>query len=317
MNNQNIIIYNTASIDSVLSAAWLMQSLKANRNTIAFPASNKIEIDASNQYYWVGVEPATTTLEYFLRRTGHERKLLDKIIPKRIKSFKKQIYHAGFFPENKLNGNGQYFEDIVTPIHHGDLTAIGVFLGKTIETEVEDNCTFETEMLINNCVMRAVSASHPIPVGPAWEIIRLSLAFENNTENLSLRDQATIFKNYNAAVDALAHGGDFGFSLANDEDEKQYIEFLKGVKRQINTMFETSTFVLDGREIQVPTINVNQSLSPWVLKLLSNHYDFAVTYEQRRNNSIFTIFSKFAGFDNYVLKQMRNNKVSCRLSSQL
>ncbi len=311
MNNKYIIIYDIASIDSTLAAAWVYQNLNTLGHEVsAYPASNKIIIDNNIDYLWVGVEPSSATLEYFLRRTGHERNFFEKIIPKKNRSFKQFIPHKGFFSENNLNGNAEYFFQVFTPFDTKNGLVDSIHVSQDFDVIL-------TEKIIPDCVVKAVSVLYPLPTGPAWNVVKNAIDFQYNLCQLSVLDQACVYKNYTAAVETLAHGNEFNFTTADEKDEKIYLDFLKNVKRQISSIFETRAFVLDGHEIQVPTINVNQTLSPWVLKLLSNHYAFAITYEQRQNNSIFSIYSKIAGFDKFVLKHLQASKIPCRLSNQL
>jgi hypothetical protein len=115
-------------------------------------------------------------------------------------------------------------------------------------------------------------------------------------------------------------------TLGGKDDVRQrlatsmYDDFLVDLKHQLGMIFETVPIAINGKHHNVPMINVNQSSSPWLLRLIGNSYDYAVTYEQRRGKSIYSTFSRLAGFDKAIMKQLGGNSVeagSACLSYQL
>lgn len=134
--------------------------------------------------------------------------------------------------------------------------------------------------------------------------------------SLTLDEQVWVWKTYYHALSVLnqhATGGDAEFNInltVEEKDKTQYLSQMKEIKRQVTRLFEYTTFKLDGRLYRVPLINVNQDLTPWVLRLLSATYDFAVTYEQQREMNVYTVFSRIAGFDECIIRQISDGKNS-------
>lgn len=153
--------------------------------------------------------------------------------------------------------------------------------------------------------------------GSAWWLAHCIERYMQGDKTLSLHDKATVYMNYVNAVHSLNTGMPFQLMVATDANETAYVSHMRIIQRQLSTLFEYTTIKIDNQYYKVPLVNVNQSMSPWVMKLLSGMHDFAVTYEQRRGTTVYTVFSRIAGFDKIILKQVANNPSVACLSHQL
>lgn len=325
MKSKNIIIiYNPASIDSTVAAAYLKTNLKnklledpedpdieknINNKIKCYVAGNKVPIGSDNIYYWVGVEPKKETLDFFLNNTGNKINLISYFY-KRDKFLKKTIPHIGYFSNPIDKKVDVYFTDSIS-----NITSIA----NTPTYNSDDNLQFFNGFSITPSILSSVCVDHPIEKGPSWNIIYNIVNFHNKNLKLSLEEQATIYKNFNNALTTLCSNKDFKFELATEADYENYSIFLKRIKEilQLANVSEYSKFKIDKEIISIPVINVNLIFSPWILKFLNFNNDYCVTYEQRNSRTIFSCLGLYAGFDKVLLNEMKANKINCRLSNQL
>jgi hypothetical protein len=283
-----IVIYNPASIDSVIAAACIMSTLE--QPVEAYPAGNKVPTD-NHHYHWVGVEPLQDKMKTF---PGH---------------------HSGYFAVETRSKHFEKFFDV-------DMYP------KT--SEVQTVFDFEDEIIdeLRPSVLRTLILDYrdACPgLESLWLFARLTQDFEMGVKDIIIEDQALLWDNYNAALSSLMTGNKFalktykGDLLLKDKLSTEYLAFMNNMKHQTAMMFETASIVIDKAIHHVPLINVNQSASPWLLRLISNTYNYGVTYEQRRGQGIYTTFSRIAGFDKVIMNEINRGgeKVQSCLSCQL
>lgn len=284
-----IVIYNPASIDSVIAAACLMTSI-FEMDKVAYPAGNKVPMENCH-YHWVGVEPIKTHTKQFPGK------------------------HSGYFAGATENKWLQKFFDTALLPQRPETQAVFDF---------EDEIIDELKPSILKTLI--LDYRHQTPgLESIWLFARLVQDFEWGVKDIDVDDQALLWDNYNNALQYLTMGGQFSLvtyqkDLVRKEQVKvEYLNFMNNMKHLISMMFETTSIAIDGAYHRCPLINVNQSASPWLLRLISNTYDYGVTYEQRRGQSIYTTFSRIAGFDHVIMKGLAQGgeKNRAYLSSQL
>ncbi len=273
INAQNIIIYNLSDIDSVISAA-----LYRNDMSVAFPASNKIPKLNGKSIYWMGVVPTEATLANF---SG--------------------CYHYAFYPSADAVKINPKFAEIATYI---------VGESKTWGEELPDD-----EMpIVANTTFKAVSAH--LSIFSNYQFNEILAKFIHG-QAVTIEEQALVHHNYYEALKRLNAGikqlenaaiGDSPTVSCTPQMVNDYQSHMREIKRQISRLFEYFDFKMDGSYIKVPLLNVNQDLTPWVMRLLAITYDFAITYEHQRQHTVYNMFSRIAGFDNSVIRQVSDGK---------
>lgn len=284
-----IVIYNPASIDSVIAAACVLVSI-TELDKVAYPAGNKIPLDNCH-YHWVGVEPLKANTKQF---TGN---------------------HSGYFPTDVEDKWLKKFFNVESFPQLGEVQTVFAF---------EDEIIDELRPSILRTLILDYRHAQP-GLESLWLFARLTQDFETGVKDMDIEDQALLWHNYNNALTYLTKGGQF--SLVTYKQDlafkntlvSAYNNFMANMKHLISMMFETASIVIDGAFHRVPLINVNQSASPWLLRLISNTYNYGVTYEQRRGQGIYTTFSRIAGFDEVIMKEVgrSDSKMHACLSYQL
>lgn len=272
MQNDNfgLVIYNLASIDSVIAAAMLMRP-----GMRASPASNKIT-PPDVPVTWVGVMPTMETYKAIFSKISNVAFLSEETDPRLSKvitvfTSKGQDPYAGF-----------------DGIEGSDLPHMAESVFKAVTLYSGRNNLFFPNLFIQR--------------------------FMSGDEKMTLEEQTWVWRQYHNALNVLnrhANGGDDEFNIeltVTEEDTKAYLAHMKEIKRQITRLYEATSFKIDGKHHRVPLVNINQDLAPWVLRILSNTYDFAVTYEQQRTLNVYTTFSRFAGFDECIIRQISDGK---------
>ena len=310
--NQVVIIYNPASICSVIAAAHYMNHRQETASSPefvkAFPAGNKIQ-QAADLFIWIGVEPS---LSHLKQMAGT---------------------HIGYFvnPER-----GKHLQKAMTTFYPN--------------VDVENETWAEVWSMLPDTVFKSILGTNFAIVNnsdtieqsiamPHWYIAKIAAEFEAG-HRLDLEDQALVWMNYQASLRYLMNlVSEYNFTgypsgidihgkpcyqpvfvkeiLTNIVD--MYRAELKTLKQQITMMFETSVLNIGGEAKVVPLINVDQTQAPFILRLLSHTYDYAVTYVQRRGVNIYTTFSRIAGFDEVLLKAVGagSQKPQAMMSYQL
>lgn len=309
---QGIVIYNPASICSVLAAAYYMDHQRKfsaeHMSMKACPAGNKIPLD-TDLNIWIGVEPT----------------------PRHVKEMAGE--HIGYFLNPTRNKSLQKVMTIHYPIHQGNdelwAEACELLPPSVFKSVLDHNYAVTTDT--ENKRQR-----NPLP---QWYIAKIAAEFELG-QKMDLEDQALVWTNYQASLRYLmnltSEYNFAGYPSGIDIHGKScyqpmfvkelladiiamYLEELKTLKQQITMMFETSVLNIGGENKVVPLINVDQTQAPFILRLLSHTYDYAVTYVQRRGVNIYTTFSRIAGFDEVLLKAVNSGsqKPQAMMSYQL
>lgn len=232
----------------------------------AMQAGTKFD-NGYDEFHWVGVEPSKRTLSALKMRK-----------------------HYGYFIDASTleAGTSLMFEAIVDRF-----------------TVVNNELMFDSELpplpkLVLGALMRTQDRLRDLWwIGSLVEQMKLG-------ENQSMEEQAVIYGNYRAALDALGnHAKPF---VLSDLPSPDYPSFIKDVKRQLTSMYETTDVVIGNELYKVPVLNVGAEYSPWFIKLLNQTFSFVVTYEHRRGRTAYSVFSKIAGFDKVILSQVMSER---------
>lgn len=306
----SIVVYNPASICSVVAAAYYIDHNRKHNEKVlkAYPAGNKIPMDADLNI-WIGVEP---TVQHVKQMPGK---------------------HLGYFMNPSRSKQLQKLMTIYYPRHSGTgalwLEAMQM-LPDSVFKAVLDN---------NHAVVTDTESKEQVNPLPQWYIAKIAAEFEAG-HNLAIEDQALVWINYqdslmylNELTDTYEFTGyPSGIGIEGKPIHqpivaeeilssiiRNYLDHLRVLKQQITMIFEASILTIGGEAKRVPLINVDQTQAPFILRLLSHSYDYAVTYVQRRGVNIYTTFSRIAGFDEVLLKAVNTSgqKPQAMMSYQL
>lgn len=284
--SQAIVIYNPASICSVIGAAFIVNHHKRVFNEgddqlpmKAYPAGHKVPYDATVNI-WVGVEPSVIRI----------KKMAGK--------------HIGYFDDTMPRNKKLYEEMNVCSSNDADLGE------EWLEAfQMLPNSVFKT-ILEHNISDTKNDTDGEFKGMPQWYLAKIAAEFEYG-HKLTLEDQALVWINYHNSLkylnglNGLSDVCEFVRSTsmpANVIDN--YLNTLRETKQYITMTFETSILSINGVGKPIPLMNVEQTQAPFILRVLSQSYDYAVTYVQRQGVEIYATFSRLAGFDDVVLKSV-------------
>lgn len=178
-------------------------------------------------------------------------------------------------------------------------------------------------MLAHNYILVIDDENNQMARTPQLYVAQLAVDFEYG-KDMTFNDQALVWYNYThglkyltgAETEYVFKGYSTKFDNPNYSENSHDVCFanyryaLRNIKQQLSTIFETVTFIIDGVNVSVPFLNVDQTVSPLMLRVISKSYDYAITYVQRKGINIYSAFSRIAGFDEVLLKTV--NKVVIR-----
>ncbi len=327
------VFYSPASMDSVITAAWLMSSLHSSLNPVAVQAfaGSYVPHDAEdNLCVFVDVEPLKR-----LSKPGSENFVIRKKYP--------LISLEGAQPapipgRPKLIVDGHIFSDENTLCLEQVFSAGSTFMsGEALRGWM---CSGDAE---KKKVARSI-------VAPIADAIR---SFDNCEKRIPMSTQVMLFKVYRNAMRVL-HGIDnkfelipnvdvffthitgspkaelpfkdgwtplgtdklhVGGTLKYDQDTKEYLEFLSEVKNSVYrsiSLNEEVTYVGFRKKmiIQYPFMSVPSEIMPFALKLVTNVYDTVVSAEMSRGYDVYTVFSRNPEKKQLLEKFLFSNKNS-------
>lgn len=115
-------------------------------------------------------------------------------------------------------------------------------------------------------------------------------------QNVSLEDQAFVYANYQHARICIANKIPYEPLFFKEELLTDYLKQLKTLKMKISEIWNYTVLQIDGKAVRIPVINLGSEVAPWAIKVISCSYNHAVTFEQVRGKTIYTVFSRTAGF---------------------
>ena len=115
-------------------------------------------------------------------------------------------------------------------------------------------------------------------------------------QNVSLEDQAFVYANYQHARICIANKIPYEPLFFKEEWFTDYLKQLKTLKMKISEIWNYTVLQIDGKAVRIPVINLGSEVAPWAIKVISCSYNHAVTFEQVRGKTIYTVFSRTAGF---------------------
>lgn len=300
INKTIVIFYNLSSIDSVISSAvlyWKMINKYGGErsNVIAVAASNRMPVIFEKNfanYFWVGVIPSNDLLRYLKSQTKDVSHYIYNVDKEKSK-----------YPY--INHNNVVWVDQSTSLES---------LFKEFEEHSTDLCFYKDvhESQYFKTLLMQVSANNV-----NFHLSKLISDFTNNATQ-SLSEQVTVFKLYNMALETLTRRANFNA----DDVEITEVDFekLKAAsllaKDSLTRLFEYTSFKLNGEYQRLPLINIGQLHQPMAARILMQSYDFFVFYEQQGMQSVYTPYSRIAGFDKYVMNNISGGK-NGRLSSEM
>lgn len=310
---QVVVIYNPASICSVLAAAHYIDNrrkfMQEASSYKAYPAGNKIP-QGADLNVWIGVEPSISLVA---QMPGE---------------------HNGYFTNRERSKS---LQKVMTVYYHD---SIGTNDPWYESSQMLPDSVFKAVLNYNVELLVDKESGRQLKWVPQWYIAKIAAEYETG-QWLTLEDQALVWVNYRDSLHYLSElckvyvftrypytpspRGNLICHQPTVVSEilagsvREYKDELRSVKQQLTMIFETSVIAIGGESKIIPLINVPQTMAPLVLRLLSQTYDYGVTYIQRRGVNVYTAFSRIAGFDDVILKAVNSGsqKPQAMMSYQL
>lgn len=301
------IVYNRADVDSVIAAALF--EMPHEKTAKYIPSGNLTGSDIDTEYIWIGVVPSLETIEYF-KRNRREK----KVIPKHtgyyacgsdeLNSLKKHMtvltaesdFNPNFFKDDRFQdevyGENCQFPNTITSL----IASFKLFDYHGIWPIV-----FAVSEHLSSSDYRGIKE-----FGPKWTNYVSAIQDQ-------LKQQALLWSNYRAAIDSIDSATPF--IPVKEPDIARYLTFIKSIKHQVNQLTEHTVITIDGKQVVMPILNVNQEITPWVLRVISFTHPYAVAYDNRKGRTVYTSKSAIAGFPNVILRGLKLDRKNVMVSS--
>lgn len=287
------VVYNPASLDSVLATAVIITHFQQDAVTIA--GGMLASSDMFEEYYWVGVKPSKETFKTY-----------------------SPAKHRGIFIDTNDGREGYMarFEKTMEDEFHqiatwNDMLPYLKPMWDGLEDMLQPSLT----------AIAAILYTNEQTLKSYWPLVNLLDEFKHNS-HMSLHDQSLLYRNVNAAMEIIStcKRPKTPFSPRKFDNfqpvmcvEKtngetsylgEYIDFLRDIKSEINDCVEWFTTKIDGKEKTMPVLNMAPERAPWAIRILSAVYKFGVIYDHRNGKSIYTPYSYIAGHTESLVNQI-------------
>lgn len=307
------LIYNPASVDSVIAAAFCQS--RSMETIPAIQSGNLSVHDHYDTYLWIGVKPNLEIFNAFAGKchigffTGGTKK--GRFFRSQEEKMAQQftIYRTWENSKDEIQkfaGTEGYPEDVAIPETLLSLVACDYSTAEEAGTSVTKYCDRST-------VFSAFGLASYIE---EFESLKL----------MEIERQEIIYANYVQAVQALEQDTRLfaspGKQLVTYEptfvrDSKGYKEFLTKIKRTISSSAEYRSIVVDDKPRTMPIVNLPPEQSPFAARILAAVYPFGLIYDNRRNRTVYMPFSRVAGFNKTILAGLEKAVLNTQKTPQL
>lgn len=299
------IVYNPASIDSVIAAAF--SQAMSPEMIPAIQSGSLSTSDDYDTYLWVGVKPNREIFDYlegkhhigFFTGGTHKGRFFRSAEEKMAQRFDTYLTWENTKAEvQKLALSEDYPEEVAIP--ETLLSLVAYFAGRN-----------------KDCVKNQIFM--------AFGIASYIHEFES-LKHMEIERQEIVYANYASAVRALeqdprlfaAPGKQLHvYQPTFARDREGYMELLSKVKRAITTGAEFRSIMVDDKKRTMPVVNLPPEQSPFAARILSAVYPFGLIYDNRRGKAVYMPYSRIAGFSNSILTGMEKVLVDDRKTPQL
>lgn len=304
------IVYNPASIDSVIAAAFLSANLPGPSAKVQ--SGNLTRHNQHEIYYWVGVKPNMEIFETFKDKvhcgffTGGTKKgrFFKSEEEKLAKAFDSYLTWENSQSEIQIEAGYSGFEDVLSA-PETLMALVTFFLARVEQAEgLGKNLSFWQK---------------------GFGIATYIYDYET-LDQMEIERQDVLYANYALAVQSLEQ--DPVLTLVSDKDwvhyepvfhgdHTGYMEMLAKVKRAISNTVEYRSITIDHKPLRMPVVNLPPEQSPFAARLLSSTFSFGLVYDNRRGKTVFMPFSRIAGFKNAIMAGMEKALLNEQKTPQL